>query len=100
MADGAAGFPQGVSDPAVLRIPLGLLRLRVRDYHPLWYRLPFRFPLRYANAMSWSYNPGYAVTYPVWAVPRSLATTCGITIVFSSYAYLDVSVRRVRVLYG
>ena len=28
----------------------------------------------------------------VWAVPRSLATTCGITIVFSSSRYLDVSV--------
>ena len=47
--------------------------------------------------MSWSYNPEYAVTYPVWANPRSLATTCGITVVFSSYAYLDVSVQRVRV---
>ena len=32
----------------------------------------------------------------VWAVPRSLATTYGITIVFSSCGYLDVSVLRVR----
>ena len=31
----------------------------------------------------------------VWAVPLSLATTQGITIVFSSSAYLDVSVQRV-----
>ena len=31
----------------------------------------------------------------VWAPPRSLATTCGITIVFSSSGYLDVSVPRV-----
>ena len=31
----------------------------------------------------------------VWAFPRSLATTCGITIVFSSSGYLDVSVPRV-----
>src|SRR3546814_12877076 len=45
LADGAAGFPQGVSDPAVLRNPLGWLCLRVRDSHPLWYRLPFRFPI-------------------------------------------------------
>ncbi len=44
-----------------------------------------------------SYNPGHAVTCPVWAVPLSLATTQGITVVFSSCAYLDVSVRRVRV---
>jgi hypothetical protein len=31
----------------------------------------------------------------VWANPRSLATTNGITIVFSSSGYLDVSVHRV-----
>ena len=32
----------------------------------------------------------------VWALPRSLATTRGITIVFSSSGYLDVSVPPVR----
>ena len=32
---------------------------------------------------------------PVWALPISLATTFGITVVFSSSAYLDVSVQRV-----
>ena len=42
-----------------------------------------------------SYNPGIAVTIPVWALTRSLATTCVITIVFSSSAYLDVSVQQV-----
>jgi hypothetical protein len=46
--------------------------------------------------MLWSYNPNLAVTKLVWAVPRSLAATNGITIVFSSSGYLDVSVRRVR----
>ena len=49
--------------------------------------------------MIWeSYNPEDALTSPVWALPLSLATTRGITIVFSSSAYLDVSVRRVRLL--
>ena len=43
-----------------------------------------------------SYNPDFAVTKSVWASPRSLATTWGITIVFFSSAYLDVSVQRVR----
>ena len=33
----------------------------------------------------------------VWANPRSLATTCGITIVLFSSDYLDVSVHRVAV---
>lgn len=48
------------------------------------------------SPMSWSYNPNRAVTWLVWALPRSLATTYGITIVFFSYGYLDVSVPRVR----
>ena len=39
-----------------------------------------------------SYNPANAVTSTVWAVPRSLATTQGITFVFFSCGYLDVSV--------
>ena len=36
----------------------------------------------------------------VWALPRSLATTDGITIVFSSSGYLDVSVPRVNLPCG
>ena len=43
-----------------------------------------------------SYNPIRASTCMVWASPRSLATTCGITVVFFSCGYLDVSVPRVR----
>ena len=35
-------------------------------------------------------------TAAVWALPRSLATTCGIILIFSSCGYLDVSVPRVR----
>ena len=36
----------------------------------------------------------------VWALPRSLATTYGITVVFSSCGYLDVSVPHVSLLYA
>ena len=36
------------------------------------------------------------MTVPVWAMPLSLTTTRGITVVFSSSPYLDVSVRGVR----
>ena len=46
--------------------------------------------------MSQSYNPNIAETILVWALPRSLATTSGIIIIFSSCGYLDVSVPRVR----
>ena len=35
----------------------------------------------------WSYNPGVAVTTPVWALPISLATTLGIDLSFSSSGY-------------
>ncbi|WP_207104712.1 hypothetical protein, partial [Arundinibacter roseus] len=58
---------------------------------------PFDFKL---HPLGWSYNPGHAVTWPVWAVPRSLATTCGITLVFFSWGYLDVSVPPVRLPVG
>ena len=47
-----------------------------------------------------SYNPSLAVTKLVWANPRSLATTCGIIIIFSSSGYLDVSVPRVCSISG
>ena len=46
-----------------------------------------------------SYNPHFAVTNWVWANPGSLATTSGITVVFSSYGYLDVSVPHVRSIF-
>ena len=42
-----------------------------------------------------SYNPANAETFTVWALPISLAATQGIIIIFSSSAYLDVSVQRV-----
>ena len=41
------------------------------------------------------YNPARASTPAVWAGPLSLAATRGVTVVFLSSAYLDVSVRRV-----
>ena len=45
-----------------------------------------------------SYNPDIAETISVWANPRSIATTRGITFVFFSSGYLDVSVLRVCLL--
>ena len=50
--------------------------------------------------MSRSYNPANAETLTVWALARSLATTCAIIFIFSSYGYLDVSVPHVRFPYG
>ena len=86
LPDGPGQFTQDSSCPALLRIPLPMTWLRVRDYHPL----RTNFPERSAHHDKWtsrSYNPGEAMTPPVWAVPRSLATTGGITVVFLSSGY-------------
>ena len=52
--------------------------------------------LSFINHMSRSHNPDTTEVISVWATPRSLATTNGITIVFFSLGYLDVSVPPVR----
>ncbi len=44
-------------------------------------------PLVMYLAMSRPYNPIHAVTRMVWALPRSLATTGGIIVIFSSCRY-------------
>ena len=94
MADGAACFRQDSSGPALLRILLRLACLPVRASHPLWTAFPDRSG-SHASTTSESYYPNHAVTSLVWASPRSLAATWGITFVFSSSGYLDVSVPRV-----
>ena len=45
--------------------------------------------------MSQSYNPYFAKTKQVWAVPFSIASTGGISFDLFSSGYLDVSVLRV-----
>lgn len=99
LPDGPGRFRQGFTCPALLRIPLCITFLTHTGLSPSMVNLSrlFRFSL---HTMSWSYNPRHAVTFLVWANPRSLATTYGITFVFFSCAYLDVSVQRVRPLSG
>ncbi len=46
-------------------------------HFPKWFLFP-------DNQILQSYYPTTAVTVMVWASPRSLATTCGITVVFFS----------------
>lgn len=40
LADGPAGFTQDFSCPALLRILLCFVWLRIRGYHPLWHNFP------------------------------------------------------------
>lgn len=94
LADGPAKFRQGFTCPALLRIPLFITFITHTGLSPsaAFLSRNFRFCM---HKISRSYNPSTAVTALVWANPRSLATTYGITFVFFSSAYLDVSVQRV-----
>ena len=69
---------------------------RVRGFHPLWPAFPG--PFRYASGLSLhGASPRRAPTTPrtrrhaVWAPPRSLAATGGISFDFYSRWYLDGS---------
>ena len=92
MRGGPRIFPQGSTCPVVLWILPRCLGLRLRGSHPLYPAFPGPFacpPRQLAQS-----EPRRART-PVWAPPVPLAATPGITVVFSSSGYLDVSVRRV-----
>ena len=96
LADGAAGFGQGSSDPALLRVPARLERVPGTGLSPPAARPSRRVPLRALLPSRRPYNPARASTPAVWAGPLSLAATRGVTLVFLSSDYWDVSVRRVR----
>ena len=68
---------------------------RIQDFHLLRSNFPVCSSITNESTLQ-SYNPNNAETVLVWANPRSLATTKGITFVFFSYGYLDVSVPHVR----
>ena len=94
LPDGAGRFRRDFSGPALLRIPLSILTLPVRDSHPLWSTFPDS-----SCSVSMKYRSPTTPNsrnYQGLGSSRSLATTWGITIVFSSSGYLDVSVPRVR----
>ena len=59
MPDGPGGFAQNYSCSALLRIPLGHIILRIRNYHPLWLNFP-EHSSRNQHATSRSYNPADA----------------------------------------
>ena len=66
---------------------------RVRGSHPLCRNFPAASTIHfglYTGPTTPTQRAG-----PVWAIPRSLATTWGVSIDFLSCGYLDVSVLRV-----
>ena len=54
--------------------------------------LPSTVPLTLMNALCMPYNPKNTEMLMVWANPRSLAATKGISFDFFSFRYLDGSV--------
>ena len=82
LPDGPGRFGQDSSCPALLRIPLSRSSLHIRGFHPLRRGFPAA-SVHDRRTTARSYNPGVAVTTPVWALPRSLATTGGIINLFS-----------------
>ena len=73
---------------------------RLRDFHSVSSAFPYRSTSFFARCVS--PNPE-KLSPSVWPLPRSLATTCGISVDFSSSSYLDVSVQtvpRVRLFYS
>ncbi len=82
LPDGPGRFTQNSSCSALLRIPLCFAWLRIRSCHALWLYFPEAVLLTKFLATAWSYNPTHAVTWMVWAIPRSLATTGGIIVYF------------------
>ena len=93
LPDGAGCFGQGFSGPALLRVPACTARFPCTGLSPPAVAFSKRVPLR-GPCIAPALQPPGACT-GVWAGPLSLAATCGITVVFLSSGYLDVSVPRV-----
>ena len=76
--------------------PLTLSDFQIQDSHLLWLAFPHHSSSRHVlNAGPY---PG-KLGLPVWPPPRSLATTCGISVDVFSSPYLDVSVQAVPLLW-
>ena len=86
LQDGPREFRPGFPCPTLLGYRLGERSLCLRDCHPLW--CPFSKGLRLAAAHSRSPAPRpQAVSRLVWASPRSLAATEGVSVDFCSSRY-------------
>ena len=91
--DGPHFFRPDFSCPDVLWIPLRVFNVSTTGFSPSLIKLSSLF----VYAFDYYFRGPYPdkITSSVWAVPISLATTLGITVVFFSSGYLDVSVPRV-----
>ena len=82
LPDGPGRFAQDYTCPALLRIPLGCRRLRVRDCHPLRSPFPGRSP-RHMHATAWSYYPAAALLQPRFGLFPGRSPLLGESLLFS-----------------
>ena len=69
---------------------------RIQGSHPLWPAFPDRSP---NDHLTDDCPQPQVINHLVWPLPRSLATTSGISVDFFSSPYLDVSVQAVPLIY-
>ena len=93
LESGLPRFPPDFTCPMVLRnLTRKSISFRLQDCHLLWWAVPcpstrrsiFDFPTSRSDK---PYNPFIACAINVWAIPRSLATTRGISFDFFSSGY-------------
>ena len=94
MEDGPPRFPPDFTCPVVLGCPLGLAQISYTGLSPSAADHSRSFYYLCQSHIEGPTTPKQQAV-SVWAGPRSLAATRGITIVFYSSGYLDVSVPRV-----
>ena len=82
MPDGPGRFAQDYSCPALLRIPLGFICIRIRDYHPLRCDFPDASAL-HLNAMARSYNPAGAFPHTRFGLVPVRSPLLGESLLFS-----------------
>ena len=83
---GPPRFTRNSTCSALLGIPLGVVHVRLRGFHPLWPAIPDRFTLVPYIPCHGPTTPGVHAR-PVWPGPRSLTATRGISVDFCSSGY-------------
>ena len=83
MPDGPGRFAQDYSCPALLRIPLGLVCVHVRNCHPLWCYFP-EASIPHLSTTAWSYNPAYALLHTRFRLLPGRSPLLGESLLFSS----------------
>ena len=85
LPDGPGRFAQDYSCPALLRIPLSLVSIHIRNYHPLWLNFPDHSILDW-SATPWSYYPSDALPQPRFGLFPGRSPLLGESLLFSSPA--------------